>query len=527
MAPPGRRKASSLLVAGIAEALQAIHAAGNRPTATLTPSKRDPRRRRPARHRLRHRPGRRRARPEPAAASGSARPRFMAPEQGPWPANYATGRCVRARLAGHIRGRRTSPLRAGAPALRGAIPGAQRGTGPGRLSTGPAATNSAPASPKTRRCGRSPVRSSTTCRAPDRPTARLAFRAVVAAGGSVGCRGRGPSPRSSPASGADCTMRRRGSRRFPGDGSYSGSGSEGEGHLLRRGTRTPGGVRPGMASCPGRRSRRGPPGDGSTPRGAAAGARGRRTRSARRPPARWPEDRRSCSRPGYLSRRERHLLAVRPGDDQPRTPRTPRTPIKEPWSAGPSPPPLVAAAGRRLSPLLPHLTSPEAGDHRPRARRRPTAREVLPVRGAIARLPRKGALVASPLPGPDLSPSAAPAAAGFPGVPGTSDKTAIRGQPVPRPPPSGPGGLRRDLERHREPSPGRRPLAGRSSWFIPGRRPGRQLQRSVARLLGAPWLCRRPRDANMTAMARDDQHRLPGLRGQGAAVPDAGLARMG
>jgi serine/threonine-protein kinase len=71
------------------------------------------------------------------------------------------------------------------------------------------------------------------------------------------------------------------------------------------------------------------------------------------------------------------------------------------WSAAAA---LMAAAAVVIA-LLPHLTSPDAGDHRPRAGAAHGSGG--PAVRAHRTAAAKGALVASPLSGPDLSPSAA------------------------------------------------------------------------------------------------------------------------
>jgi hypothetical protein len=165
---------------------------------------------------------------------------------------------------------------------------------------------------------------------------------------------------------------------FPGDGSYSGTGSEGEDTFSGEVLDPPEGSA-GNGSTPG------------APQPEAAAAEPDQPRVARPLTggqvalltAGTPEP------PGTSS------ADHAPGDGQPRAPR--KTVIG--WSAAA----LVAAAAVLIA-LLPHLTSQGAGDHRPRAG----------VHGSGSPAPRahrtstaKGALVASPLTGPDRSPSAA------------------------------------------------------------------------------------------------------------------------
>ena len=185
---------------------------------------------------------------------------------------------------------------------------------------------------------------------------------------------------------------------FPGDGSYSGSGSEGEDTFSGEVREPPEGSA-GEGAMPGAPQPEGSAGEGSTP-------------GAPQPePAAAGPDQPGVARP--LAEGQAVLLAAgipeppgtssagrAPGDDQPRAPRAPIKAVVG-WSAAAA---LVAAAAVVIA-VLPHLTSPDAGDHRPRAGAAHGSGG--PAVRAHRTAAAKGALVASPLSGPDLSPSPA------------------------------------------------------------------------------------------------------------------------
>jgi hypothetical protein len=203
---------------------------------------------------------------------------------------------------------------------------------------------------------------------------------------------------------------------FPGDGSYSGPGSEGEDTFSGE-VRDPPEGSASDGSTPGAAQPAGSAGDGFTP-GAAqpAGSAG----DGFTPGAPQPEaapagpDEPGVARPP--AGRQAALLAAgipeppgtssagrAPGDGQPRAPR--KTVVG--WSAAAAA--LVATAAVVIFLLL-HPTLLGAGDHRPRTAAYGSGSPAPRVHPTAA---AKGALVASPLLGPDLWPSAARPRPGF------------------------------------------------------------------------------------------------------------------
>ena len=186
-----------------------------------------------------------------------------------------------------------------------------------------------------------------------------------------------------PAMGSGLHDASAGESTFPGDGSYSGPGSEGEDTFS------------GEVRDPPEPQPKGPAGDGSPPRAPQPEELAGEGSAPSAPQPYGSDD--GGSTPGALQPEPTAAGPDQPGDDQPRAAR--KTVVG--WSAAAA---LVAAAAVLIA-LLPHLISPGAGDHRPRAGAAPGSGG--PAVRAHHTAAAKGALVGSPLAGPDRSPSAA------------------------------------------------------------------------------------------------------------------------